>query len=81
MKSELKKKIKAKMATKSAKRRKKASINCPVCHKEYKADEDNDDAMLGRWIGCQECETWAHGLCVGFSPADVKERDWFCPKH
>ena len=52
-----------------------------------KNDDDSDDEVCGqcntdddgRWVKCDNCETWFHYRCVGLEETDcIGDIDWFC---
>ena len=45
---------------------------CGVCEALY--DDDNEDEY---WIGCEECNGWFHGDCVGVTP-DNEPEEYYC---
>ncbi|XP_047067318.1 PHD finger protein ALFIN-LIKE 4-like [Lolium rigidum] len=51
-----------------------AMTECAACQETYSADDGHF------WIGCDHCERWFHGRCVGMTPekADEIER-YMCP--
>lgn len=62
----------------------KLPLGAPPVDTSYQGDEDDlfcvcrrpDD---GKWmIGCDYCEEWIHGTCVGMTPARAKLMNKFC---
>ena len=45
---------------------------CGYC--EALHDDDNEDEY---WIGCEECDVWLHGDCVGITP-DNEPHKYYC---
>jgi ssDNA-binding Zn-finger/Zn-ribbon topoisomerase 1 len=50
--------------------------HCAKCNQTYVAALDNK--RHGRWVGCEnadECRTWVHRKCIGFTEADVDKKN------
>ena len=51
-----------------------AVFKCAACEETYMADDGH------LWIGCDHCERWFHGKCVGISPEKAEEIErYMCP--
>lgn len=51
---------------------------CFVCAKTYKTTDEGGD-----WIGCEHeetCNSWAHRLCLGWTPSQAKKHKFVCYK-
>ena len=51
---------------------------CDQCDYVYKNFKDSD----GKYILCEDCNTWSHYKCSGLhdQATDEEVRDWKCPK-
>uniref|UniRef100_A0ACD5URT3 Uncharacterized protein n=1 Tax=Avena sativa TaxID=4498 RepID=A0ACD5URT3_AVESA len=51
-----------------------AMNKCAACEETYSADDGH------LWIGCDHCERWFHGKCVGVTPEKAEEiEQYMCP--
>lgn len=51
-----------------------AMTECAACEETYSADDGH------LWIGCDHCERWFHGRCVGMTPEKAEEIEhYMCP--
>ncbi|KAG5355899.1 Set1 complex component spp1 [Yarrowia sp. B02] len=63
----------------------KLPLGAPPVDTSYQGDEDQELFCVcrrpddGKWmIGCDYCEEWIHGSCVGMTPARAKIMNKFC---
>lgn len=68
-----------KMKSKVKQTHSKEDTCCFVCKEKYVARKDNK--RFGRWVGCEnldECGTWVHRKCIGWSEAQVENDSYYC---
>ena len=66
-------------ATSKVVKRNRKKKNC-ICGVVYLAKNNKKSHPLGRWMGCECCDTWVHAGCVGWTDADIdrKNKKWIC---
>ena len=76
---EIKEKLKLAVSGKKGKQGKQLSEFCRVCQGAY--IESKNNKKFGRWVGCEneeECQTWVHRKCIGWTENDVDSKKYFC---
>ena len=68
--------------TKVVKRSVKENVkNCEVCGIQFHEEDDTESHELGRWMGCEICDTWIHRKCAEYSMEDMQNKTWYCIAH